>query len=187
MTCCSTPYNFGCFGHCSAIYTGVDSDFTGNLSGVFTFAGISVQRDIAVENGEEIVIALSGLNETALYSLSLYDEDGQLYPLVIGDVEYDCFKFKTMVVYNGTAVDVPVGDDCCDPVILTMDGVSSRTILASEWSQFGSIPSIEVLVKDSGVYTSVPVNWTPDTMPTPTQIVVDLGSVPADPWYIRLK
>lgn len=187
MTCCNNTYNFGCYNHCGAIYTGVDSDYTGTLTGVFSYAGISISRDISVENGEQIIIPLAGLNETALFSVTFYDEDGEAYPLTIGGVEYACFKFKTMVVYNGQSADIPEAENCCDPVILTMDGVSSRTILASEWSQFGSIPSIEVLVKDSGIYTSVPVNWTPDVMPTPTQIIVDLGSVPADPWYIRLK
>lgn len=187
MSCCESPYNFGCYNHCGSISTGVDSDFTGTLTGHFSYAGITVSRDIDVESGEEIVIPLNGLNETALYTLTLYDESGVVYPLTISGTEYTCFKFKTQVIYNSVADAVTPAEDCCESVTLTMTGVSSRTILVTEWSQFGAIPSIEVIVKVGGVYQSVPTNWTPDTMPNPTQIVVDLGSIPADPWYIRLK
>lgn len=187
MNCCSDPYNFGCFNHCSSISTGVDSDFTGTLTGHFTWAGITVAQTIDVENGEEIVIPLSGLNEYALFTLTLYDENGDVYPLTIDTTEYTCFKFKTQVIYNSATTVVAADEDCCEAVVLTMDGVSSRTILVTEWSQFGAIPSIEVIVKENGVYTSIPTNWTPDQMPSPTTITVDLGSVPADPWYIRLK
>lgn len=186
MSCCSNPYNFGCYGSCSSIRTGVDSDFTGTLTGHFEFAGITVAIDIDVVVDEPIIIPLNGINETAKFTLTLYDEDGDVYPLEIDDTSYTCFEFKTKVVYNSVA-EISEDANCCDPVVIEVDGESEYIIQASEWSQFGSIPSIEVIVKESGVYTSIPVNWVPDSMPDPTTITINIGGVPPDPWYIRLK
>src|SRR5574343_593550 len=100
MSCCTnTPYFLGCVNHCSTLSFGIASETT-TLTGVFTFAGIDSSQDISIIATEPITVDVSGLNEYASYTLKFYDSDGLPYSVDINGTEYDCFRFKTKVIYG---------------------------------------------------------------------------------------
>lgn len=185
-TCCVTPYFLGCFNHCGAASFGIASETT-TLTGIFTFAGIDSYQEIPIVITEPIQIDLSGLNEYALYELTLYDSDGNLYPVDIDGTEYDCFRFKTKVVYGQRLEPSPTPETCCDPVIIEVDPSElSYVIQASEWASFGQVPTIEVFTDDGTGYTLTTVQPQYDSFPNPTSITVSIPFA-AVAWYIKLS
>lgn len=183
MSCCTVYYDYGCLGSCGTLSTGytatVTGDYTIMVEGSYAF-------DVSGTIGEELEIDTSNFNEDGMAKFQIYDPTGTLVEITVDEIDYTCFKAKVGIQYNVTT-SATVTDECCPPVIIEVEGESSYTLTAAQWADFGDIPSIDVFVKDGGVYTVIAVNWIPDSMPSPTTITVNLGSIPADPWYIRLK
>lgn len=180
MTCCDNTYKLGCFNHCSTIKFGT-ADATKTLTGIFTFAGSSYPLAIPIVTGQQYSIPLSGLNENAEYTLKLYNSDGTIYTITINDVEYDCFSLKTMVVYDSTSTTTSEETVCCDPLIIHVTE-ESYVLTVSQWSSYGAIPELQVVVMIDGVYQNIDFQQTYDSMPTPTEITINAFG--ATDWYL---
>ena len=50
--------------------------------------------------GENIQFDISALNENFEYTGKIYDANGDLVTIIIGEDEFDCVKFKTVVNIN---------------------------------------------------------------------------------------
>lgn len=114
MSCCTNTYNLGCHFQCSVIPLPVVADATKTLSGIFTFAGISYQRDIEIVSGETIELNLATLDlpELGIFDVQLYNPDGTRFTQTVDDVVYDCFFFSSSVLYGEIDIVAVPEDDC---------------------------------------------------------------------------
>lgn len=185
MSCCNNTYQLGCFNHCSAISFGTATG-TATLTGIFSFAGINTAVNVPIVTGQPYIISLTSLNENTDFSLRLFNNDGSVHSITMGDTSYDCFGFKTMVVYNSTST-APVVSECCTSMLIAVTGISQYTVTAAQWAGFGSVPSFEVISKVDGKWITTPIEPEFDQMPVPTSALIDIGGIPADTWYIKIK
>lgn len=71
----------------------IDGDYTLLLD----YLGMSVPIVQEQTEGENLKFDVSELNENYQYSGQIIDSDSNVVPIIVGDVEYDCIKFKTIV------------------------------------------------------------------------------------------
>lgn len=95
--CCTKTYNYCKQNVCGEI----DFDVLAQISGTHTlkteFLGksITIEKDFIVE--DNIVFPLDQLNENFEYTVELYDPEGAKIIIESEGVDYDCFKFRTMI------------------------------------------------------------------------------------------
>lgn len=85
---------------------------------------------------------------------------------------------------SGTANDplVAVG---VSSTTIGISGVSTYTLIKSQWEKYGDIPVVQVFYNDGSGWTTIPIQPTYNGMPTPTSIVFNFGAVGS--YYIVLK
>lgn len=185
MSCCTNTYNLGCFNHCGSISFG-EATSTETLTAVVEFANQANQLEIDITNGDPYLIPLSGLNEDAFFTMKLYDDSGAVHTITIDEVVYDCFTFKTRVIYGAT-VSTTVSTTCCAPRIIEVTGLDEYTVTYSQFQAYGSIPNIQVVVKVGATYQRVDFQPTYDQMPDPQNITITINGTPPDTWYIIIS
>lgn len=184
MSCCSNTYFLGCFNHCGQITFGTASA-TETLTAVFSFAGIDASFDIGTISGDPYTINIGGLNENTSYTLKLYNEDGTEHTVDVNGVEYDCFRFKTKIIYGASPVEY-AETACCSPTTIVVQGQQSYQLTFGQWSQYGAIPEIQVVINIDGELQNIAFQQVYDSMPNPTTITITLPGAP-DVWYIIIK
>lgn len=78
------------------LIAGVPESAVANIySMVMTFLGRRVTLKQLQVTGEKVTFDISGLNENYEYSAQVFDSANEL--VKIGEDEYDCIKFKTII------------------------------------------------------------------------------------------
>jgi len=136
--------------------------------------------------GENFEIDMSNFNESMTSVFQIIKPSGSSYSTTVDSIQYSCFKIKTSIVY-GSISSSSGSNECCGSIILEMDGVETRTVVKSEWSKLGAVPTIEVFYNDGNGYTPITVQPVFNSMPNPTEITVTIPGIPSDKWYIKLS
>ena len=71
-----------------------------NYQLVIDFLQTQITLTEAQIEGENIQFDISALNENFEYTGKIYDANGDLVTITIGEDEFDCIKFKTVVNIN---------------------------------------------------------------------------------------
>lgn len=83
------------------VCTEIDFDITAQATGTHTlttdFLGRKITITKAFDAGDKIIFPVDGLNENFQYTAQLYDPTGTQILIRKNDVDYDCFKFKTVI------------------------------------------------------------------------------------------
>ena len=98
MSCCCTNTLDLCKQNvCDSIDMGIGAAIPGTYKLVMYFLGmrISIEKEFIV--GQQIIFPLEGLNEEFEFISELYDPIGDKLTKIIDGVEYNCFKFKTVI------------------------------------------------------------------------------------------
>lgn len=76
--------------------TGVSGD-ENNYQLVLDFLQTQITLDQVQIEGENIEFDISALNENFEYTGKIYDAEGNLVTITVGEDEFDCIKFKTTI------------------------------------------------------------------------------------------
>lgn len=89
---------------------GIDFDIKAQILGVhklityFLNLQIIIEAEFAVD--EQIIFPISELNENYEYTVELFDPLGNKIAIRKNDIDYDCFKFRTIIQKVLVAVEV---------------------------------------------------------------------------------
>lgn len=79
----------------------IDFDITAQVTGIHKLITFFLGRMITIQEqfdaGDKIKFPLDGLNENFQYTAELFDPAGTKILIRKNDVDYDCFKFKTVI------------------------------------------------------------------------------------------
>lgn len=97
--CCKNTLNFCDQDVCGS---GIDFDITAQMSGEhilhLTFLGvISFKIAKTFGAGDEIIFPIDTLNEDYQYTSELFDPNGDKIVISKNGIDYDCFRFKTVI------------------------------------------------------------------------------------------
>jgi len=134
MSCCLTPYNFGCFSSCDSIVLPIVAGYTGDMQIVFKFAGKNYTEIFEVEEGQPVVLP-NVFNESAIINFTLIDENGDEIIFTFEEVDYNCFRIElTPTINQGAPVYPKVSVDfikdaiqAAQDLIDTINGFDSLT------------------------------------------------------------
>jgi hypothetical protein len=95
--CCINVLNF-----CKQSICGeIDFDVKAQVAGVHKLVTYFLNNQITItaefEIDDNLVFDLDGLNENHKYTVELYDPNGARIKIRKDDVDYDCFKFQTVI------------------------------------------------------------------------------------------
>lgn len=95
--CCTKTLNFCTQNVCGEI----DFDIVAIDPGVYVlvteYLGVQITIAKTFAAGEQIVFPLSLLNENYEYTVNLFEPGGSQVVISKDSVDYDCFKFKTVI------------------------------------------------------------------------------------------
>lgn len=97
--CCCT----NTLGYCNQNICGdgIDFDIVAQADGEYTlateFLGITIHITKTFAEGEEIIFPIDSLNEGYQYTVELFDPTGAKVLISKTGVNYDCFKFRTVI------------------------------------------------------------------------------------------
>lgn len=96
--CCCTKTLYFCKQDiCGEIDFDIKALVPGEHQLVTYFLNNRVTIKAEFEVGDEIVFPLDGLNENYQYTVELYDPNGSRINIRKDDIDYDCFKFQTVI------------------------------------------------------------------------------------------
>jgi hypothetical protein len=95
--CCTNTLNFCEQDICGELNLDIKSQVAGMHKLITHFLGKKVTLSKEFDVDEEISFSLDGLNENYEYTAELYDPDGTKILIKKDNVDYDCFKFKTVI------------------------------------------------------------------------------------------
>lgn len=95
--CCTNTLSFCTQNVCGEI----DFDILANDPGVYTliadYLGIQITITKEFSAGEQIIFPLNLLNESYEYTCSIFEPGGSQVVISKNSIEYNCFKFKTVI------------------------------------------------------------------------------------------
>lgn len=95
--CCTNVLDFCSQGVCGDI----DFDILAQVAGVHKlvtyFQEVKITMEETFSVGDSIIFPLSALNESYQYTAEIYDPNGTRVLIRKDDIDYDCFKFKTVM------------------------------------------------------------------------------------------
>lgn len=95
--CCTNTLNF-----CNSPVCGdVDFDVLAQVAGthklITEFLGIQITIENEFGIGDKITFPTDQLNENFQYTVELFDPNGAKILIRKNDIDYDCFKFRTII------------------------------------------------------------------------------------------
>lgn len=98
--CCTNTLNFCDQDVCGSIDFDIKAQITGihKLVTYFLNSKITIEASFGVD--DEIIFPLDLLNEDYEYTAEVYDPTGARVLIRKDSIDYDCFKFKTVVNIN---------------------------------------------------------------------------------------
>jgi len=99
MSCCLTPYNFGCFSSCDSIVLPIVASYSGDMQIFFKFAGKNYTEIFEVEEGQPVILP-NVFNESAIINFTLIDENGDEVIFTFDEVDYNCFRIELTPTIN---------------------------------------------------------------------------------------
>ena len=98
LCCCTNTLKFCDQNICG---DGVDFNIQALIPGVFQMVASFLNTQIVIEKefaqDEEIVFPINKLNENHEYTVELFDPMGDRIIIQRDDINYDCFKFRTVI------------------------------------------------------------------------------------------
>lgn len=95
--CCTNTLNYCDQNVCDS----VDFDITAQIAGTHKlsteFLGIKLTIEETFSIGESLVFPIDKLNENFQYTVELFDPNGAKIVIHKNDIDYDCFRFKTVI------------------------------------------------------------------------------------------
>lgn len=89
---------------------GVDFNTTAQIPGVFKMVASFLNTQVVIEAefamDDELIFPISDLNENYEYTVELFDPNGDRILIQKDDVNYDCFKFKTVIQKTLVTVEI---------------------------------------------------------------------------------
>jgi hypothetical protein len=194
MACCTNTYDLGCFDSCDTILlnedtVGSDIVFAQNGALKITFeTQFRFKTTLSGTAGEIIELDLQKFPENADLTLTFYNPDGSRFIHTVGSAMYDCFSMRNDIYRTNNYEAMGTLPTCCTPKIFAFTGVDTATLTYDDWSKFGvAPPTIEVYYKDGDNYITIPVQPVFIGMPTPTSVIITIGGIPTDTWYIKIS
>ena len=104
--CCTNTLNF-----CEQNVCGeIDFDIKAQISGVHNlvtyYLGMKLTISETFSVDDNIIFPLDKLNENFQYTVQLYDPNGAKIIIRKDNIDYDCFKFMTVINFTLTTADV---------------------------------------------------------------------------------
>jgi len=186
LDCCKNIIDLGCVSSCGSITLPYLATESGQHVLLINSFGTKRSYPFTANIGENFEIDMSNFNESMTSVFQIIKPSGSSYSTTVDSIQYSCFKIKTSIVY-GSISSSSGSNECCGSIILEMDGVETRTVVKSEWSKLGAVPTIEVFYNDGNGYTPITVQPVFNSMPNPTEITVTIPGIPSDKWYIKLS
>lgn len=103
--CCTKTLNFCNQNICGSIDFDISAQITGTHSLVTQFFGIQISIDKEFNAGDKLIFPLDGLNEGYQYTVELFDPEGTKILIRKNAIDYDCFKFRTVI---GKVIEAPI-------------------------------------------------------------------------------
>jgi hypothetical protein len=95
--CCTNTLNFCDQNICGDIDFDIKAQANGEHTLVTHFLGIQIVIKKSFLDTQEIIFPLEGLNESYEYTVELFDPTGAKIIIRKNAIDYDCFKFKTVL------------------------------------------------------------------------------------------
>jgi len=98
LCCCTSTLKYCDQNICG---DGVDFNVQAQIPGVFQMVASFLNTQILIEQefaqDEEIIFPIDKLNENYEYTVELFDPNGDRIIIQKDDINYDCFKFRTVI------------------------------------------------------------------------------------------
>lgn len=115
MSCCCTDILEFCS---QSVCGSIDFGITAGASGKYKMVGFFLDTQITVVEtftlGDKLIFPLTRLNESYQYTVELYNPTGERIKITKDDIEYDCFRFKTVMNITETKEEVLPGVEVID-------------------------------------------------------------------------
>lgn len=89
---------------------GIDFNAQAQMPGVFTMIASFLSAQVVIEQeftmDEQLIFPIDALNENYEYTVELFDPNGDRIIIQKDSVNYDCFKFKTVLQKVLNAVEI---------------------------------------------------------------------------------
>lgn len=95
--CCENIYHVGCFSACDDLNISFDA-IEGEEYVVIVKNNFNELRLWITANESGLIIPSGTLNESALHTISIFDENNDQVTFTIDDVEYDCLAVTTKII-----------------------------------------------------------------------------------------
>lgn len=95
--CCTNTLSFCTQNVCGEIDFDIKAQVAGVHKLVTEFLGVQITIRKIFAIGDNLIFPLNLLNENFEYTVNLYDPDGTQIIIAKGGIDYDCFKFKTII------------------------------------------------------------------------------------------
>src|SRR5690606_30577605 len=92
--CSVTPCDSG------RVVTGMQVTTPGTYTLVLDYLGVDVKIPVELEEGEALDFPAENLNEKYKYTGKIIGPDGQAFPVISGEQEFDCISFQTRLSYQ---------------------------------------------------------------------------------------
>lgn len=117
--CCVNTLNLCSVPVCGTLEIKQAATSSGAYTLLLDFLDTNVSLIAEQIEGENIAFDVSKLNENFQYTGQLFDSDGNLVSITVGETEYDCIKFKTIIsLYAESATATPPVLNIPDTVVI---------------------------------------------------------------------
>lgn len=104
--CCTRVLNLCNQNVCGDVEFEATAEIPGVYKMVVQFLNMSFAIEVEFAQDEILIFPLGELNENYEYTVELFDPNGDKVTITKDAVEYDCFKFRTIIQKTLVAVEV---------------------------------------------------------------------------------